>query len=292
MSLDKNAENTDESIIHQTKNTDSAETHIENQKVDEQENVVEENIHSSAQSNAEQSDNIEITQMDVRSENMPSTSNNLDETNDNEDQQETETQEELSLIERLANMPPFLITIITSIIATSIFVFFSIIIHSYIQQIDEQKKALQQMKGQNATSSTHSENKSLDSPPLAMPLEKNKLANINLANQASLILMDDYLNLEWQGKTSKPQQIWSLLTGKGNKQCAKLIFTNNIHFRPLVVNINKQGNYQARFSPFDTKNLILTLTQHKNMTICSKKFDLTRVKSALVRTSDFANYLK
>lgn len=107
----------------------------------------------------------------------------------------------------------------------------------------------------------------------------------------SLILEDDVLIVRWLGETGTPTTLWSLATAKGDRTCAALKFNNGTEYRPVEVDLLADTGTEARFSPLDTKAIIVDMARRGNVSLCGYNFSLKGSQAAIGKVAAFATYL-
>lgn len=107
----------------------------------------------------------------------------------------------------------------------------------------------------------------------------------------SLVLEDDVLIVRWLGETGTPTTLWSLATAKGDRTCAALKFNNGTEYRPVEVDLLADTGTEARFSPLDTKAIIVDMARRGNVSLCGYNFSLKGSQAAIGKVAAFATYL-
>ncbi|WOT04922.1 DUF805 domain-containing protein [Shewanella sp. DAU334] len=107
----------------------------------------------------------------------------------------------------------------------------------------------------------------------------------------SLALEDDVLIVRWLGERGAPANLWSLATAKGDKSCSTLAFNNGTQYRPVVVDLLADTGTEARFSPLDTKAIIVDMARRGSVSLCGYKFSLKGSQAALAKVGEFSAYL-
>ncbi|MCL1050006.1 DUF805 domain-containing protein [Shewanella abyssi] len=107
----------------------------------------------------------------------------------------------------------------------------------------------------------------------------------------SLVLEDDVLIVRWLGETGLPTTLWSLATAKGDRSCSALKFNNGTEYRTLVVDLLADTGTEARFSPLDTKAIIVDMARRGDVSLCGYNFSLKGSQAAIGKVAAFSTYL-
>ncbi len=97
--------------------------------------------------------------------------------------------------------------------------------------------------------------------------------------------------IHWPSYEDNNDELWSILTAKGEQSCQTLSFDAATQFRTNVVTIEQDGDYYANFSPLDSKALINALADKSNFSVCGYEFSLKGSRAALSRSEIFSAYL-
>jgi len=130
---------------------------------------------------------------------------------------------------------------------------------------------------------------------------KNVITDI-IANKGDLLLMPDNFNLylsayqgiiiHWKADQVANGQLWSLLSGSGDKSCKNITFNTGDAIRPLAVLVEQGNEYFASFSPLDSKELIQALAFRGNFSLCGYSFSLKGSQAVLGKNSQYAPFLE
>ncbi|PKG75410.1 DUF805 domain-containing protein [Shewanella sp. GutCb] len=107
----------------------------------------------------------------------------------------------------------------------------------------------------------------------------------------SLVLEDDVLIVRWLGETGSPTKLWSLATAKGDRACSALTFNNGTEYRTVAVDLLADTGTEARFSPLDTKAIIVDMARRGNVSLCGYNFSLKGSQAAIGKVAAFSTYL-
>ncbi|QQX79867.1 DUF805 domain-containing protein [Shewanella sp. KX20019] len=107
----------------------------------------------------------------------------------------------------------------------------------------------------------------------------------------SLVLEDDVLIVRWLGETGLPTELWSLATAKGDRSCSALKFNNGTEYRTVVVDLLADTGTEARFSPLDTKAIIVDMARRGSVNLCGYNFSLKGSQAAIGKVAAFSTYL-
>ncbi|AZQ84076.1 hypothetical protein EKO29_08625 [Colwellia sp. Arc7-635] len=91
--------------------------------------------------------------------------------------------------------------------------------------------------------------------------------------------------LHWQADNDENDEVWSLATAVGNKNCENISFSKGEIIRTYRVNIIDNG-YYAHFSPLDTNAIINNIVFKNTFSLCEYSFSLKGSQAALGK-SDF-----
>lgn len=132
-------------------------------------------------------------------------------------------------------------------------------------------------------------------------MDKNIITNI-IANKSHLLVMPDNFNLylsayqgiiiHWKADQVANGQLWSLLSGSGDKSCQNITFNKGDAIRPLAVLVDNDSDYFASFSPLDSKELIQALAFRGNFSLCGYNFSLKGSQAVLSKHSQYGPFLE
>ncbi|MCE9687922.1 hypothetical protein LZP73_17220 [Shewanella sp. AS16] len=114
---------------------------------------------------------------------------------------------------------------------------------------------------------------------------------VKFADGFSLQLEGEVLLLRWLGDSGEPQTLWSLADAKGDRRCARLEFNNGTVYRPMRVTLGADTATEARFSPLDTRDIIVDIARRGSISLCGYRFDLKGSQNTLEQSRYFADYL-
>lgn len=120
------------------------------------------------------------------------------------------------------------------------------------------------------------------------PLEMPDNFTLYLSQHQGLII-------NWQADDNNSQQLWSQLSGQGDKSCQEISFNKGNPVRTLNVDIESvngtNSNYFAVFSPLDTEVLIQALAFRGKFSLCGYDFSLKGSQAALGKNEHYANWV-
>ncbi|TMM46855.1 hypothetical protein [Colwellia ponticola] len=130
---------------------------------------------------------------------------------------------------------------------------------------------------------------------------ENAIKNI-VSNKKHLLMMPDNFNLylsvyqgiiiHWKADQAANGQLWSLLSGSGDKSCQTISFNKGEAIRPIGVLVDNGSDYFASFSPLDSKELIQALAFRGNFSLCGYNFSLKGSQAVLGKNSQYAPFLE
>ncbi|MBY5991760.1 hypothetical protein [Ferrimonas balearica] len=107
-----------------------------------------------------------------------------------------------------------------------------------------------------------------------------------------LLMNQDGIIVKWPGDPSAQGEIWSLLTAKGERQCAQMRFNNGNSYRAVKVEVWPGDVYYAYFSPLDTSDIVYDVAMRGNFTLCGYPFSLRGSMDILRAHPAFALYTR
>ncbi|MFT4925000.1 MAG: hypothetical protein ACI8WB_001090 [Phenylobacterium sp.] len=99
------------------------------------------------------------------------------------------------------------------------------------------------------------------------------------------------LIIHWPSYDKNNEQLWSILTAKGESSCQEVVFSANSTFRTNQVSVEDDGNYYASFSPLDSEALLHAIADKNTFSLCGYEFSLKGSRAAISRSEVFSAYL-
>ncbi len=127
-------------------------------------------------------------------------------------------------------------------------------------------------------------------PPVATKQRLNKLE----MSDNYWLMFDQHqgLTIAWPGDFRDNGEIWSAITGQGDKDCFEIVFDNNNKLRTMKVSIVNDGDYYADFSPIDTRQLIKAIALKSRFDLCGYNFSLKGTQAKLHQNQHYEKYLE
>ncbi|TQV85479.1 hypothetical protein [Aliikangiella coralliicola] len=122
---------------------------------------------------------------------------------------------------------------------------------------------------------------------------KERLNKIEMPDNFWIMLdKNDALTIAWQGDFKTDGELWSAITGKGDKDCFEISFNNRDKFRSMKVTVKNGGDYYADFSPVDTQNAIKAIALRDKFKLCGYEFSLKGTQARLMNNKKYSVYFE
>ncbi|SHG91787.1 hypothetical protein SAMN02745129_1144 [Ferrimonas marina] len=132
-------------------------------------------------------------------------------------------------------------------------------------------------------------NSAVVAEPLAAPSFEH---SVSMPDNYELLLNQDGLIVAWPGDMAPEGELWSLLTAQGERRCRVARFNNGTEYRPVKVEVWKDGVHYAYFSPLDTADMVFDVAMRGNFSLCGYTFGLSGSMDQLRGHPAFALYTR
>ena len=118
-----------------------------------------------------------------------------------------------------------------------------------------------------------------------------RLHKLSMPDKFWLMLdKNEALTIAWQGDQIPDGEVWSALTGIGDKACISLDFGSRETFRSMRVTVKNSGDYYADFSPVDTQAIVKAVALKSRFGLCGFEFSLKGTQAILMTHKKYARY--
>ncbi|MEY8213749.1 MAG: hypothetical protein RPR97_04600, partial [Colwellia sp.] len=97
--------------------------------------------------------------------------------------------------------------------------------------------------------------------------------------------------INWQVDKANTAEIWSQQSAKGDKSCQSITFNKGKSIRTLHVQIERNSDYFANFSPLDSKAIIQALAFKNSFSLCGYNFSLKGTQAILGKHKHYAGWI-
>ncbi|WP_028115329.1 hypothetical protein [Ferrimonas senticii] len=115
-------------------------------------------------------------------------------------------------------------------------------------------------------------------------------SEVTLPDSFSLALAGNSLLIRWPADPAPHGELWSQLSGVGERSCAEVVFNNGNRYRPITVTVAGDDIYSAYFSALDTADLVYDVAMRGNFQLCGYRFSLKGTMAPLQAEAAFAKY--
>ncbi|AZG71870.1 DUF805 domain-containing protein [Shewanella livingstonensis] len=110
---------------------------------------------------------------------------------------------------------------------------------------------------------------------------------IKLPDGFWLALEGNILIVRWLGDSGDVQNVWRLATAIGDKTCTNLEFNDGSRYRPITVDLLKDGASEARFTPLDKDAIVNHVALRGSFKLCGYEFNLKGSQATLMQNPQF-----
>ncbi|MDG1751707.1 MAG: hypothetical protein P8I03_08610 [Thalassotalea sp.] len=144
-----------------------------------------------------------------------------------------------------------------------------------------------------------------DSNETSINQQENMVENSNTVNDKmerknKITLPDDFslmttpfkgVIIHWQADINNVGNLWNIRQATGERNCQSIQFNNNDSYRTTLVLVENSNEYVAEFSPLDTINILKSIANRSDFTLCGYSFSLKGSQSALSKHSFYSDIL-
>ncbi|TQV73944.1 hypothetical protein FLL45_13860 [Aliikangiella marina] len=121
---------------------------------------------------------------------------------------------------------------------------------------------------------------------------RERLHKIKMPDNFWIMLdQNESLTVAWQGDIMKDGELWSAVTGKGDRSCFELRFNGGDSYRTMQVEVKNQGDYYADFSPVDTRVMLEGIAKKSRFTLCGFEFSLKGTQAIMMSNKAYFDIL-
>ena len=129
--------------------------------------------------------------------------------------------------------------------------------------------------------------------PAIVDVPKERLNKVEMPDNFWVMLDEnDALTIAWQGDYKTDGELWSAISGKGDKDCLEIVFNSRNKFRSMKVSVKNQGDYYADFSPVDTQNIVKAIALRDKFKLCGYEFSLKGTQARLMNNKKYSSYFE